>query len=274
MNTEHLIQAVAGLAAGFALAATTHFLSRRRWRNSRDRHDTWFPEFPDVPENPDLMRQLAVGAILSENNGFPINVLDPHKSRAEMRAWLSGSWDANNAEQTRERIQSLLMHGHAETFDMLISVAAQGDPDAMREHLQNAFAAELENDPELAEFIANQPEALARLEKLGYLVTPADVGRGTRAYDLGRAVTVSRVAFGAGYLKRDEALALVRMSAFIAARTFGSWRQFATSYLLGRALWGGVDDPDFEGMVRITEELLRNARSPWLRHGWFTQTER
>jgi hypothetical protein len=64
-------------------------------------------------------------------------------------------------------------------------------------------------------------------------------------------------------------MALVRMAAFLAERSFGSWRQFATSYLLGRALWGGVDDPSFDAMVRIADELQRKPRSPWGRDGGF-----
>lgn len=268
MDTD-VVKVVAGLVVGVALAALSAYLSRRHWRRSAERMETWFPEYPDVPDNPVLRRQLAVGAVLNENNAFPINVLDPHKSRAEMRDWLASSWSTRNAEQARERIHALLTGGHAVTFDALIAVAAEGDPDASREHLEEVFASELDEDPELAEFISHHPEAIARLEALGYLVTPADIARGTRAYDFGRAVTVARVAFGAGYLKREEAMALVRMAAFLAARSFASWRQFATSYLLGRALWGGVDDPSFDAMVRIADELLRNPRSPWMRDGWF-----
>lgn len=64
-------------------------------------------------------------------------------------------------------------------------------------------------------------------------------------------------------------MALVRMAAFLAERSFASWRQFATSYLLGRALWGGVDDPGFDAMVRIADELQRKPRSPWGRDGGF-----
>lgn len=264
-----LMKVGAGLAVGLVLAALSAHLSQRRWRRSRERADTWFPEYPDVPENPVLQRQLAVGAVLSENNAFPVNVLDPHKSRAEMREWLASWWDTRDSEQARARIHALLTGGHAVTFDTLIAVASEGDPDASREYLEEVFAAELDKDPELAEFISHHPEALSRLEALGYLLTPADIARGTRAYDLGRAVTVARVAFGADYLKREEAFTLVRMAAFLAARSFASWRQFATSYLLGRALWGGVDDPSFDAMVRIADELQRNPRSPWVRHGWF-----
>jgi hypothetical protein len=203
------------------------------------------------------------------NNAFPVNTLDPHKPRAGMRTWLTDFWNMRDPKQARECVQSLLMEGHSATFDRLIDAANQGDPDASRTHLEQVFVDDLEHNPELGEFIAHHPEAIARLEALGFLVTQADVDRGTRAYDLGRAVVVSRVAFGAGYFNRAEAMTMIRMAAFVSQRTFKSWREFASSYLLGRALWGGVDDPDFEGMVRIVEELLRNPRSPWLRCGWF-----
>jgi hypothetical protein len=264
-----MMQIIAGTAAGLVLAASSAWMAKRRWQRSDERWAAWFPEASDVPENLDLTRELAVGAVLGVNNAFPVNTLDPHKPRAEMRAWLAGSWNTRNAVQAREAVQSLLMEGHSATFDLLIEAAAEGDPDASREHLEQVFVDDMQRNPELGGFIAHHPEAIARLEALGFLVTQADVDRGTRAYDLGRAVVVSRVAFGAGYFNRSEAMAMIRMAAFVSQRTFKSWREFATSYLLGRALWGGVDDPDFEGMVRIVEELLRNPRSPWQRCGWF-----
>lgn len=266
-----MFKVVAGIIVGVLLAAGGALWSKLQWRRSRERAETWFPEFPDALDLPDLTRQLAVGAVLAENNGFPVNVVDPHKSRAEMRAWLADYWDTDSADDARRRVHELLTHGHAHTFDAIIGIAAQGDPDASREHLEEWFAEELHYDPELAEFVAHHPQALARLEALGYLVTPADIERGTRAYDLGRAVAVCRVAVGAGYLQQQEALALVRMAAYAAERKFASWRQFATSYLLGRALWGGVDDPNFDAMVQIVDQLLKNQRSPWLRCGWFAR---
>ncbi|MBL8261969.1 MAG: hypothetical protein JNM58_06040 [Xanthomonadaceae bacterium] len=55
----------------------------------------------------------------------------------------------------------------------------------------------------LAEFMAHHPETIARLEALGYLAAPADIARGTRAYDLGRAVTIARVALSR-YLSLDS----------------------------------------------------------------------
>lgn len=267
---EQTLQIVAGIAVGLTLAVVSAYLGRRRWQRSPERWNDWFPELPDVPENPELCRQLAVGAVLGVNNAFPINTLSPEKSRAEMRQWLAEFWDARTAAQARERVQSLLTGGHAATFDTLISVAAEGDPDASDAYLTHVFEDQLDENPELADFIAHHQNAVARLEALGYLVTAQDTDRGTRAYDLGRAVVVSRVAFGAGYLGREEALAMIRLAAFAAARSFASWRQFATSYLLGRAMWGGVEDSSFEPMVRITEELLGNPRSPWLRFGWFS----
>jgi len=269
MEDGQLTQIIAGVAVGLGFAATSAWLARRRWQRSDGRWKAWFPEAPDVPENLDLTRQLAVGAILGVNNAFPVNTIDPRKSRAEMRAWLAGAWDTRDAARARENVQSLLTEGHSATFDQLIDVARDGDPDASRESLEHVYSERLASDPELAEFIAHHPEALARLEALGYLVTGADIDRGTRAYDLGRAVVVTRVAFGAGFFGREEAMAMIRMAAFIAARHFSSWREFATSYLLGRAMWGGVDEPDFEGMVRIAEELLRNPCSSWQRCGWF-----
>ncbi len=269
---EKVIASGAAFAFVTILVLSSALISRRRWR--REREQTWFPTLDGLPDNPTLNRQLAVGAVLGQNNMFPFNALDPRKSKSEMRAWLSGSWQVNSREQAQEALETLLNDGHSVIFDRLIAYSTA------RPH-ETGNASEAENDPETddndeyaytdlagGEYAANLPGALAWIQKFDPTVTSADLQRGTIAYDLGRATTVARVAFGAGYLKRAEAVAYVNAAAIASERRFGSWREFGISYLLGRAIWGGVNDPDFEGMALIVTELQRNPRSPWLRYGW------
>lgn len=264
---EKLIAAGAAFAFVSLLVLSSILISRRRWR--REREQTWFPTLDGLPDNAILNRQMAVGAVLGQNNMFPFNALDPRKSKSEMRAWLSGPWQVNSREQATEAIETLLNDGHSVIFDRLIAATTASTPPVTHDTEADLEDEDTFTDFASDEYAANLPIALEWIRKFDPTVTLTDIQRGTIAYDLGRAATVARVAFGAGYLNRAEAVAFIQAAAVASAQRFESWREFGISYLLGRAIWGGVNDPDFEGMAQIVSELLRNPRSPWIRYGWF-----
>ena len=118
---------------------------------------------------------------------------------------------------------------------------------------------------DLREFAENFAATGPKLVSLGHLGNAEDLPAfGTLAYDIGRAVTVSRVATSAGILNAEEAEAYCWRALEIAESTFPTWASFGTSYLAGRALWGGVDDPSFQWMHEMVEMLKTEEQSPWI----------
>ncbi len=259
---------VSGLALGAGIGFLHLFFARRAYRLSPDRATEWFSERPLTRSDRTLMRQLAVGGILNENNFFPINAVDPCKSKKEMRAWLLDAWHVYDHYGATTEIEHLLDKGHGEIFDAILALSPQMDSETLRQHLEQRFGGPAAA-ADIREFVDNHAVCLPTLEAWGYLTSPADLERGTRAYDWGRAVTVARVARGAGYLTEREARGFIARAALLSAQAFDSWREFAVSYLLGRAIWGGIGDPHLKCMHEIAAQLQTHPHSPWVTEGWF-----
>ena len=84
-----------------------------------------------------------------------------------------------------------------------------------------------------------------------------------------------RTGLGAGYLSRRNAIDMVMYAGDHARARFGSWKEYGTSVLLGRAIWGGVDDPSgmFEERAKIVKMLLNDPRSTWVTAEWWPPIE-
>lgn len=213
--------------------------------------------------SPQLRKALAVGAVLSENNTFPTNRIETGRPVEEMQAWLAESWSVFSEAHARKEIDHLFAEGHRVVLDR---VAALG-PTMSTPELAKTLHVEFGNRfpaTDLHEFAQNFPAVGPTLVELGHLAQPQDLAAfGALAYDIGRAVTVSRVAASAGYLDTTTAQAYMMEALRITESTFPTWGSFAASYLAGRALWGGVDDPSFPTMNDMVQMLLTQPESPW-----------
>lgn len=213
---------------------------------------------------PALRKAIAVGAVLSEQNGFPSNRIETGRPLTDMQQWLADSWDVHNEAQAKHQIQHLFDEGHRVVLDRVAQVGGS----LPTSELADVLVAEFEGSfpkADLLEFADNFAATGPTLVGLGRLGAAEDLPAfGSLAYDLGRAVTVSRVAAAAGHLSIGDAEAYCAQALAMAEATFPTWGSFATSYLAGRALWGGVNDPSFQLMADVVEILLDQQQSPWL----------
>ena len=239
---------------------------------------------PSVPAGPEIIvedgvfpalnvvRALGAGAVLGVTNRFPVNVVDPRHPEAEMKALLGEDWYVFNADDLDHAFRSLLERGHSERFDWLIARSlgdepAGDTPDQASDHF--------DEPAEYDESAANLGPAVQWLRERGYVTSDDDLRRGTAGYDIDRAVLLARAGLGAGYISRRNALDMVMYAGEHARMRFASWREFATSVLLGRAIWGGVADPggQFAERAAVVDMLLTDPRSPWLNAGWWPPRE-
>lgn len=224
----------------------------------------------------DVIQSLAAGAVLSTANGFALNIISPQRSAEEMRDWLDSSWHIFNAQDFDTQFQSLLNFGHAYIYNRIIELSFEY-PEMLEGFSQEVFElmskeyAEDMSSADLKESLENFPKGVKRLKELGYINSDADLRLGTKAYDIDRAVTITRVSAGAGYIPNKVGLNYVMNAGDCARYFFSSWREFGTSLLLGRAIWGDVDDPNvaFDYRLKTVELLLNSPESPWVKAGWF-----
>lgn len=90
--------------------------------------------------------------------------------------------------------------------------------------------------------------------------------QGLLAWDVGRLVAVLGWGKWAGYVEEDQAWAMMITAAKKVQQTYGSWREYADAYMMGRLYWSG--GARHEGTDAAYNNLLANPNSPWNRLPW------
>lgn len=159
---------------------------------------------------------VAVGAPLAAQRRDGLGALRPDHGEDCLRGVLEDDWGVRSADDARDRLRWLLEEGgHQARLDALL-------------------AGELDDaDPAERRFL----EARPGVESI-------------QGFDLVRGVCVARWAFGLGHLGRDEAWEWIFEAARQARARFGSWEELGESYLLGRELWKGAEEPEVTALVR------------------------
>ncbi|GAA4605809.1 hypothetical protein GCM10023195_20420 [Actinoallomurus liliacearum] len=119
--------------------------------------------------------------------------------------------------------------------------------------------------------------ALSGLAQTGYRAQVAErFGVSPLAWDVALYVDVARNAFAAGHLDEAEAWRLLGNVVQPTAATYGSWKEYADDYLLGRMVWmgtlRGTPDEGFPAPQKVSDEhlraLLEAPDSPWNTVAW------
>ncbi|MEV0401685.1 DUF1266 domain-containing protein [Actinoallomurus sp. NPDC050550] len=120
-------------------------------------------------------------------------------------------------------------------------------------------------------------ESLSGLAERGYRAQIAErFGLSPLAWDVALYVDVVRNAFAAGYLDEGEAWQLLWNVVRPTAAAYGSWKEYADDYLLGRIVWMGMlrgtPDEDFPAPQEVSDKhiqtLLEAPDSPWNTVPW------
>ncbi len=92
----------------------------------------------------------------------------------------------------------------------------------------------------------------------------------SRAWDLCRAIDVSRIGLAAAYLDKEEAWALVRVYAETLQASYRTWPELAKAFERGMHAWQderGIDDPRVRGRVEHNLVYLRAKVWPHIEFG-------
>ncbi|NGO47268.1 DUF1266 domain-containing protein [Streptomyces sp. YC419] len=126
-------------------------------------------------------------------------------------------------------------------------------------------------------------EALAgrldRLARSGYRARARQrLGVEPLAWDAGLYVDISRRGFACGMLSEAETWTALKNIVPAVARTYGSWKEYAEHYLLGRRVWleglQGRGDADLPAPQEASDAHLQalldplNKASPWNMAPW------
>lgn len=205
-----------------------------------------------------LLDHLLVGSMYAEQQSAYLNSYETGLSKATISKLVETYWEISNRDEAIEILQSLhdrnlnanltIVYRAFENQENYVEILKSNLPDN-----EDAFAyylnlfRKLKNVvPELKE--QNVITDLFQLEKI------KDTG-----WNYGRGVFLARCCYELGYLSQNELIEYLAKSHTELKKYCSTWKEYTTSYILGRAIWGGSNN---NGMIQIANDLLTNTNSP------------
>jgi len=226
----------------------------------------------------DDVRSIAVGALYAYQQGGYVDAMDVDIEESRLSTILSEWWGIDNRDDAVGVVNYLSNAPSQSILPLVLSAYnASSEAEAMK-----IIRDEIVNDPNLANLPDGMERARGLIEKAkeqlsnlksqydilvneGIISSMSDIERlGVVAWDAGRLNFVARAAMQRGYLTQEECRNCVDHAyAMAKSAGFGSWKDFANSYMLGRTMWNG--DCNMSGLA---EDMLTKPNSPWVRFPW------
>jgi hypothetical protein len=216
--------------------------------------------------SPEQYRKIALGALYSEQKGAYLNSLRTGIEKSYIRKLLSEAWDADDRDEAVETLRYLQTKGYRFYFPAVAK--SLGLPE---EEQKTIIIESFDNDDDRQQaysLLCSLTEALPELKEAGIIAADGDVAKyGAAGWDCGRLVFLSRLCRDVGYIADDEAWKAIDTAAEFSKKLFSSWRDYANSYIIGRAMWGGAGA--YNGtIIDIAAYLLAEPKSPWTQLPW------
>ncbi|MDR0194433.1 MAG: DUF1266 domain-containing protein [Myroides sp.] len=212
--------------------------------------------------NNELYKRLAVGALYSEQQTAYINSLVTGLDKSDIQVILSQWWGINNTNEAKDKLDYLANKGFRFYFDTILACVNLSDENEIEKIIESRF----DNDEDIDKAynqLYNLQDTLQELTQSNIITSLTDLQKQTNiGWDCGRLVFLSRLCFEAGYISENKTWEYIDKAYDLASNSFDSWKELANSYIIGRAMWGGIDCGN-EGIIAIAEELLDHPKSPW-----------
>lgn len=235
-----------------------------------------------VKENPSLnadeVRKIAVGALYAYQQGGYVDDMELDVDESRLTIILSEWWGIEDRDDAVNTVNYL---SNAPSQNILPLVFAAYNASNNDEAMQ-IIRDEIANDPNFANLPDGMERAKGLIEKAqeqlsnlksqyeilvnnGIIASSNDIARlGVVAWDAGRLNFVARAALQRGFLTQEECQQCIDHAyAMAKSAGFSSWKEFASSYMLGRTMWNG--DCNMGGLA---EDMLTKPNSPWVRFPW------
>ena len=258
-------------------APQNEILSPRPIAVSADRTDPFL--WSSQPLDAGRVRLYAIGLPYSLLDGSPVDDLElPHEhddqQLAENRKSFSAWWSIESAADARRTLGNLSDPGMINAYSLVtpfVEKALEYAPGSEIERAHHDFLSDLELANGMTpEFLTKSyREWLAALRDPAVRsVLPRRLPAFDTAWDLARVVLVSRSTLCSEYLTPAEVGGYIATASATARHTFRSWRDFGTSYLVGRLFWAKDESPsDIQDKATETSNLIRRCLadpdSPW-----------
>lgn len=200
---------------------------------------------------------LALGAILSKYNNETISTIKSNLEMPGIRPMMKDSWNTYDHISALATLDWLKTGGQSAEYDSAYQVLVLGNIISCKE-LSGTSPSTCE-DSEIKSMYD-----IAKLvhEKVG--------SKSLLAWDYGHIINVSRFSYTLGYITEEEAWTYMVPAAMTIQKTYGSWEEFGTHYILGRAYWMRDMNTNI-AQESILKYLLNPVnKTPWTTIDWKT----
>jgi hypothetical protein len=202
---------------------------------------------------------VLVSAMYASQQSAYLNSYVTGLSKNEIKQLLQVYWDIYSRENAQDVLDSLIERNNDPYISVVyaayenkadyVEILRSGLPDD-----ENVFQQYIQVYRNLSNVI---PEVTAQglFESYAVLKRTRDTG-----WNYGRATFIARCCFEMNYLSENELKQYLEASYTGLKSCCKTWREYTSSYVYGRALWGGAHK---DGMLVIAADLLNNKKSPF-----------
>lgn len=205
-----------------------------------------------------LLDHLLVGSMYAEQQSAYLNSYETGLNKSDITKLVETYWEISDQNQAIEMLQSLHNRNQDENLDFVY--AAFENP----ENYVDILKSNLSNNDEAFEYYLDLfrilknvvPELIEQeiITEFDQLKKAKDSG-----WNYGRGVFLARCCYELGYISENELVAYLAKSHKELKRYCSTWKEYTTSYIFGRAIWGGQSN---NGMIQIANDLLNSDQSP------------
>lgn len=254
-------------------------------RNKKQKEEQYYIKNPDKKINltNDELFAISLSLIIAEQNGAYVDSLKTGKTDFPQKQMMQKNWGIYDRDNAIDFMESRMQEGHRRLFNRLLEIyIAQDCVDAVHiDFTGTEFeikASDEDEDDYNDDYTLDWQDVVGYLENLDAVYELDDANAwfgdmekdliiGTDAWDFGRIVFVARVCYTLGYISEGEAWKYINQLTQMAKQKFTNWDSYATSYMLGRAMWSG-NDGEWETVAGFAGDALDAKQSPWTKLKW------
>ncbi|MDN3692422.1 DUF1266 domain-containing protein [Chryseobacterium tructae] len=205
-----------------------------------------------------LLDHLLVGSMYAEQKSAYLNSYETGLNKSDITTLVETYWGISDQNQAIVILQNLHDRNQDENLDIVYKAFENPEnyADILRSNLSNE-AGIFEYYVDLFRKLRSVvPELIEQkvITDFTQLKKTKDSG-----WNYGRSVFLARCCYELGYISEKELIEYLAKSHKELKKYCSTWKEYTTSYIFGRAIWGGGNN---NGMVQIANDLLDNPKSP------------
>ncbi|WP_316840019.1 DUF1266 domain-containing protein [Pedobacter gandavensis] len=201
---------------------------------------------------------LLISSMYAEQQAAYLNSYETGLDKGTLKTILEDYWEIFDKDDAIEVLSDLQNRNQDEYLDIVYNAF---------ENRENYVAILKSNLPDEEDVFKHYVEIYRKLSNVVPELVEQNVFQDfsaiknirDTAWNYGRGAFLSRCCYEAGYISEVELIEYLQKSHTGLRNYCRTWKEYTTSYIFGRAIWGGSNN---DGMIQIADDLLNSEKSP------------